>query len=72
MEQFNEFLGQQGLLAFAIIFLILGLLALVWLVLYQEADPDRNFRGSIARAIATSIFLGMAFFLFFVRSGVIY
>jgi hypothetical protein len=72
MNEFNAFLGPQGLLAFGIIFLILGILGLVWLILYQEADPDRSFRGSIARAIATSIFLGMALFLFFTRAGVVY
>ncbi|NHJ49728.1 MAG: hypothetical protein FK733_18195 [Asgard group archaeon] len=72
MNDFNVFLGPQGLLAFGIIFLILGLIALVWLILYQEADPDRTFRGSIARAIATSIFLGMAIFMFFTRAGLVY
>ena len=69
MENFKAFLGPSGLLAFAIIFSILGLVALVWLILYQEADPDRTFRGSIARAIATSIFLGMAIFMFLTKSG---
>ena len=71
MNDFNAFLGPKGLLGFGIMFLILGLLALVWLILYQEADPDRNFRGSIARAIATSIFLGMGIFLFLTRAGFI-
>ncbi|MHA1220706.1 MAG: hypothetical protein ACTSQB_03125 [Candidatus Heimdallarchaeota archaeon] len=69
MEDFNAFLGPKGLLAFAIVFLILGVLALVWLVIYQEADPDRTFRGSIARAVATSMFLGMAIFMFLVWNG---
>ena len=69
MKDFNAFLGPKGLLAFAIIFLVLGLLALVWLILYQEADPDRTFRGSIARAISTSIFLAMSIFMFFIYGG---
>lgn len=69
MDNFKAFLGPSGLLAFAIIFLILGLLALVWLILYQEADPDRTFRGSIARAIATSMFMGMSLFLFLIQFG---
>ncbi|MHA1880951.1 MAG: hypothetical protein ACTSYG_11200 [Candidatus Heimdallarchaeota archaeon] len=72
MENFKAFLGPKGLLAFGIIFLILGLLALVWLILYQEADPDRTFRGSIARAIASSIFLGAAIFLFLTRMSVLF
>jgi hypothetical protein len=71
MNDFNAFLGPKGLIAFAIIFLILGILALIWLILYQEADPDRTFRGSIARAITASIFLGMSIFLFFTRVGFI-
>ncbi|MBN1329785.1 MAG: hypothetical protein JXA54_09955 [Candidatus Heimdallarchaeota archaeon] len=71
MEEFKAFLGPNGLLAFAIIFLILGLLALVWLILYQEADPDRTFRGSIARAVATSMFLGFSIFMFFSYGGFI-
>jgi len=45
MKDFTAFLGPKGLLAFGIIFLILGLLALVWLIIYQEADPDRSFSG---------------------------
>lgn len=71
MKDFTAFLGPRGLLAFGIIFLILGLLALVWLIIYQEADPDRSFRGSIARAIAASMFIGMSVFMFFVNSGFI-
>ncbi|NHJ85191.1 MAG: hypothetical protein FK734_07000 [Asgard group archaeon] len=69
MKEFTAFLGPQGLLAFAIIFLILGALAVTWLIMYQEADPDRTFRGAVARAFATAMFWGMAIFLFLVRSG---
>jgi hypothetical protein len=72
MKDFNAFLGPQGLLAFFIIFLILGLLALVWLVLYQEADPDRTFRGSVARAFAAAVFLGLSIFLFLARQGILF
>lgn len=72
MKDFNTFLGPQGLLAFFIIFLILGLLCLVWLIVYQEADPDRSFRGSVARAFATAMFLGLAIFLFLTRQGIIF
>lgn len=71
MKEFNAFLGPNGLLAFAIIFLILGILALVWLVIYQEADPDRTFRGSVARAFSASIFLGISVFFFMIQNGLI-
>lgn len=71
MEEFKVFLGPSGLLAFAIIFLILGLLALAWLILYIEADPDRTFRGSIARSVATSMFLGFSIFMFFIYGGLV-
>ena len=71
MKDFNAFLGPKGQLAFAIIFLILGALAAVWLVLYQEADPDRTIRGSVARSIATSLFLGMSLFMFMVYGGIL-
>ncbi len=71
MKDFSVFLGPKGLLAFGIIFLILGALALVWLILYQEADPDRTFRGSVARSIATSLFLGMSVFMLLIWSGVV-
>lgn len=70
MEDFNAFLGPKGYLAFAIIFLIIGVLALAWLIMYQEADPDRTFRGSVARAFGASMFLGFSIFLFVIYSGV--
>ena len=69
MDDFKAFLGPKGLLAFAIIFLILGVLSLAWLIMYQEADPDRTFRGSIARAVSSSMFLGFSIFLFFIQTG---
>jgi len=72
MKDFNAFLGPQGLIAFSIIFFILGLLALIWLVVYQEADPDRTFRGSVARAFAAAMFLGFAIFLFITRQGILF
>ena len=71
MKDFNAFLGPKGYLAFAIIFLILGILALAWLVMYQEADPDRTFRGSLARSVSASMFLGFSIFLFMVWNGVL-
>lgn len=71
MKDFNAFLGPKGLLAFAIIFLILGIAALAWLFMYQEADPDRTFRGSVARAFSASMFMGFSVFLFVVWSGVL-
>ncbi|MBD3191860.1 MAG: hypothetical protein GF308_14530 [Candidatus Heimdallarchaeota archaeon] len=71
MREFNAFLGPGGLLAFAIIFLLLGILSLAWLIMYQEADPDRTIRGSIARAIATSVFLGLCIHMFLVWNGVV-
>jgi hypothetical protein len=39
--------------------------------MYQEADPDRSIRGSIARAIAASMFIGMSVFMFLVNGGFI-
>ncbi|NHJ05620.1 MAG: hypothetical protein EAX90_12410 [Candidatus Heimdallarchaeota archaeon] len=71
MKDFNAFLGPKGYLAFGIIFLILGLLALAWLIMYQEADPDRTFRGSVARSITASMFLGFSIFMFIVWNGVV-
>ena len=71
MEDFNAFLGPKGLLAFAIIFLVLGIVALAWLIMYQEADPDRTFRGSVARAVSSSMFLGFSIFLFLIQTGYI-
>ncbi len=71
MNDFNAFLGPKGLLAFAIIFLILGIAAFAWLFMYQEADPDRTFRGSVARAFSASMFMGFSVFLFVVWSGAI-
>ncbi len=71
MKDFNAFLGPKALLAFAIIFLILGIAALAWLFMYQEADPDRTFRGSVARAFSASMFIGFSAFLFVVWNGVI-
>jgi Ca2+/Na+ antiporter len=71
MKDFNAFLGPKGQIAFAIIFLILGILSVAWLIMYQEADPDRTFRGSVARSVASAMFLGMSFFLFFIWSGII-
>lgn len=72
MKDFNAFLGPQGLLAFFIIFLIVGILSLVWLIVYQEADPDRTLRGSVARAFAAAMFLGLAIFLFITRQGLFF
>ncbi len=72
MKDFNAFLGPQGLMAFSIIFLILGLIALVWLIVYQEADPDRTFRGAVARAFAAAMFLGLAIFLFITKQGILF
>jgi len=69
MNDFDALLGPKGLIAFSIIFFIIGLLSLAWLIVYQEADPDRTWRGSVARSIATSLFLGMSIFMFFVRLG---
>jgi len=70
MKDFNAFLGPNGLLAFAIIFLILGIAAFAWLFMYQEADPDRTFRGSVARAFSASVFIGFSIFLFVIWNGV--
>ena len=72
MKDFNAFLGPQGLLAFFIIFLILGLVSLIWLIIYQEADPDRTFRGSVARAFAAAMFLGLSIFLFLTMQGILF
>ena len=72
MKDFNQFLGPQGLLAFFIIFLILGIVSLVWLIVYQEADPDRTFRGSVARAFAAAMFLGLSIFLFLTMQGILF
>ncbi|MEA2070952.1 MAG: hypothetical protein U9O98_06640 [Asgard group archaeon] len=72
MKDFNAFLGPKGLLAFAIIFLILGILSLAWLIMYQEAEPDRTFRGSVARAVATSVLLGLSIFMFFIQNGIVF
>ena len=69
MRDFSAFLGPGGLLAFGIIFLILGVLALAWLIMYQEADPDKTFRGAVARALATSIFLALSIHMFLVWNG---
>ncbi|MHA1124839.1 MAG: hypothetical protein ACTSO7_01865 [Candidatus Heimdallarchaeota archaeon] len=72
MKEFNDFLGEKGLLAFFIIFLILGLISLVWLIVYQEADPDKTFRGSVARAFAASMFLGLSIFMFITMQGLFF
>lgn len=71
MKDFNAFLGPNGFLAFAIIFLILGILALAWLIVYQEADPDKTFRGAVARAFGASMFLGFSIFLFMVYGAIL-
>jgi hypothetical protein len=69
MKEFKAFLGHGGFLAFSIIFLILGILSLAWLIMYQEADPDRNFRGALARSVSTAVFWGFSIFFFLTWTG---